>query len=136
MNAFKIYFQIKVPLVGARLVTCKFSVVEFAVVSRPKRESHVIKDNSQNAVEIRPSNNDNLIMRIPKGTFGRSIYTHLKVYWQKCPGFWQFKIWLYSTPMNQIMYNSLHYFRSFTWYTSISLLCSFNFEFQTRWTLH
>lgn len=62
------------------MVTCKFSVVEFAVVSRPKRESHVIKDNSQNAVEIRPSNNDNLIMRIPKGTFGRSIYTHLKVY--------------------------------------------------------
>nr|XP_034337732.1 uncharacterized protein LOC117692795 isoform X1 [Crassostrea gigas] len=69
--------EIKVPLVGASLV--KFSVVEFAVVSRPKRESFTIKDNIGNAVEIRPSNNENLIMRIPEGTFERNIYTHLKV---------------------------------------------------------
>lgn len=58
----------------------KFNVIEIAVVSRPKRESCAIKDNARNAVEIRPSNNENLIMRIPEGTFKRNICAHLKVY--------------------------------------------------------
>lgn len=74
----KIFFQINVPLVGTSLV--KFKVVEIAVVSRPKRESHVIKDNSQNAAEIRPSNNENFIVGVPEGTFKRDICAHLKVY--------------------------------------------------------
>nr|XP_034337738.1 uncharacterized protein LOC117692796 [Crassostrea gigas] len=69
--------EINVPLVGASLV--KFNKVEIAVVSRPKRESFTIKNNVRNAAEIRPSNNENLIMRIPEGTFKRDICAHLKV---------------------------------------------------------
>lgn len=57
----------------------KFNQLEIAVVSRPKRESHVIKNNGNNAAEIRPYNNDNFIMRIPEGTFYRDICAHLKV---------------------------------------------------------
>lgn len=56
----------------------KFNMVEIAVVSRPKRESFTV--NVRNAAEIRPSNNENLIMRIPEGTFKRDICAHLKVY--------------------------------------------------------
>lgn len=66
------------PLIGTSVV--KFNVIEIAVVSRPKRESHTITDNSRNAVEIRPSNNNNILMRIPEGTFERDTCTHIKVF--------------------------------------------------------
>lgn len=57
----------------------KFNELEIAVVSRPKRETHEIKNNGRYAAEIRPYNNDNFIMRIPEGTFKRDICAHLKV---------------------------------------------------------
>uniref|UniRef100_A0A8W8JSE2 Uncharacterized protein n=1 Tax=Magallana gigas TaxID=29159 RepID=A0A8W8JSE2_MAGGI len=69
--------EINVALVGTSLL--KFNMVEIAVVSRPKRESHVIKDNSHKAAEIRPSNNENFIVRVQEGTFKEDICAHLKV---------------------------------------------------------